>query len=249
MTQREVEIPTADGTARGSLHVPDGSGPWPAVIMYPDAGGLRDTFREMGDQLAALGYVTLVPDFYYRAGDWAPFDMRTTFSDPDERNRLGALAMGVTTAGAVSDARSYVEFLSALPETSGDAVGTTGYCMGGRLSLIVAGQLGDLVAGAASFHGGGIGSEEDPDSPHRLAGSMRATVYVAGASDDPYFPADQFDRLEQALTAGGVTHTIETYPALHGFSVPDNPTYDESAAERHWAATAGLFSASLRPDA
>lgn len=248
MTQRSVQIATADGTSGASLHVPNGPGPWPAVIMYPDAGGLRDTFRDMGERLAGFGYVTLVPDFYYRSGEFAPFDIGIAFSDPDERERLMGLVGSVTAELAVRDARAYVDFLASLPETAGKGVGTTGYCMGGRLSLIVAGRLGELVAAAASFHGGNIASATDPDSPHLLAGAMTAAVYVAGATDDESFPSEQRDRLESALSAAGLRHTIETYPAAHGFAVPDNPTYDPAAAQRHWDALSSLFGTSLSTD-
>jgi len=249
MTQRDVEITTEDGIGGASLHVPDGEGPWPAVIMYPDAGGLRDTLRDMGERLAGLGYVTLVPDFYYRAGGFAPFDISSVFADPAERDRLMGLMHSVTADRAVADARAYVDFLGDLPETAGHAVGTTGYCMGGRLSLIAAGHLGDRVAAAASFHGGNIAAADDPESPHLLAGAMTATVYVAGATDDGSFPAEQRDRLEQALSAAAVAHTIETYPARHGFAVPDNETYDRAAAERHWAALSNLLGSSLPSEA
>jgi carboxymethylenebutenolidase len=82
MPQREVQVPMHDDSSPASLHLPDGTGPWPGVILYPDAGGLRDTIRQMGEQLAGLGYVTLVPDFYYRHGQWSPFDMSRVFADP-----------------------------------------------------------------------------------------------------------------------------------------------------------------------
>jgi carboxymethylenebutenolidase len=245
MPQRSVEVSTEDGKCPCSLHVPDGDGPWPAVIMFPDAGGLRDTFRQMGERMAGLGYVTLVPDFYYRVGGYEPFDLRTVFGDPAERERLMNLMRSVTAEMIVRDARRFVDYLTSLPETSGNGVGTTGYCMGGRLSLIVAGHLGDRVAAAASFHGGNIAASNDPDSPHLRAGDMAATVYVAGATDDGSFPDEQRDRLEDALTEAGVRHTIETYPAAHGFAVPDNATYDAVAAERHWEAMSSLFRSSL----
>ncbi len=245
MAQRSVEVVTEDGKCPCSLHLPAGEEPRPAVIMYPDAGGLRDTFREMGDRLAGLGYVTLVPDFYYRVGEYEPFDLRTAFGEPAERDRLMSLMGSVKPDMVVRDAHSYVDFLASLPEISGEAVGTTGYCMGGRLSLIVAGHLGVKVAAAASFHGGNLAAADDPNSPHLQAGGMAATVYVGGATDDASFPPDQRDRLDEALTAAGVTHTIETYPAAHGFAVPDNPTYDAGAAERHWDAMATLFGSSL----
>ena len=246
MPQRDVTITTDDGTSSASFHTPAGTGPWPAVIMYPDAGGLRDAMREMADQLADLGYATLVPNFYFRHGEFAPFDMRTVFADEGERNRIIGMVKSVTAEMIVSDSRAYVDFVLSQPEVAGSAVGTTGYCMGGRLSLIVAGHLGDQVAAAASFHGGNIASADDPESPHRLAANITAEVYVAGATDDSSFPPEQRDRLDEALTEAGVRHTIETYPAAHGFAVPDNPTYDPSAAQRHRDAMARVFGRALR---
>ena len=61
MSQRDVLITTPDGTCDASLHTPSGAGPCPAVIMYPDAGGARDTFRAMAQRLADLGYAVLLP--------------------------------------------------------------------------------------------------------------------------------------------------------------------------------------------
>lgn len=245
MTQRDVQIPTPDGISPASLHLPEGPEPRPAVIMFPDAGGLRATMRDMGEHLAGLGYVTLVPDIYYRHGTWKGFDMRTVFGDPAERDRLMGFVHSVTADLAVRDATAYANYLLGLPETAGTAVGTTGYCMGGRLSLIVAGHLGDTIAAAASFHGGNLAAADDPDSPHHRAASISATVYVAGATDDPSFPADQRDRLRAALTTAGVEHTVETYPAAHGFAVADNPTYDAAAAQTHWDALAHLYATAL----
>jgi dienelactone hydrolase len=57
--------------------------------------------------------------------------------------------------------------------------------------------------------------------------------------------AEQSALLEAALTDAGVEHTIEFYPARHGFAVPDNPTFDNQASERHWAALGSLYQARL----
>jgi carboxymethylenebutenolidase len=70
-------------------------------------------------------------------------------------------------------------------------------------------------------------------------------VYVAAAENDGSFPPEQAERLEAALVAAGVDHQLETYPALHGFAVSDNPTYDADAAERHWKALEDLFRSAL----
>ena len=46
-------------------------------------------------------------------------------------------------------------------------------------------------------------------------------------------------------TAAGVTHTLVTYPAAHGFAVPDNPTFDADVAEPHWQALEALYASAL----
>ncbi|MEY2468035.1 MAG: carboxymethylenebutenolidase [Actinomycetota bacterium] len=247
MTDRDVVIATPDGACDASLHTPDGTGPWPAVIMYPDAGGARPTFRKMAQRLAALGYAVLVPNLYYRAGAFEPFDVRTVFSDPAERSRLMDLAKSVTEEAATRDTEAMLDFLAQQPEVADTKVGTTGYCMGGSFALTAAGRFPDRVGAAASFHGGQIASS-DPASPHLLAGSMKAKVYVAGAENDASFDDEQFERMSTALTDAGVDHVLVTYPAAHGFAVRDNPTYDEAAAERHWQALEELYGSTLGMD-
>lgn len=212
--------------------------------MYPDAGGVRDTFYEMAAKLAGFGYAVLLPDVYYRSGDWAPFDMSTAFSDPQERQRLFSMIGTVTPMKMAIDAGAFFDYLAGRPEVSGDRFGTTGYCMGGRTSVVVAGRQPDRVAAAASFHGGGLVTDS-PDSPHLQADQIQAAIYVAGAQNDGSFTAEHAEQLDKALTAAGVEHTIETYPAEHGFAVPDNPPYDADAAERHWTAMRDFFGAKL----
>jgi carboxymethylenebutenolidase len=245
MRRLDVQVPAPDGNSDSTLHIPDGGGPWPAVVVFPDAGGARETMRQMADQLADMGYVALVPDIYYRGGDWQPFDVKTLFTDPEERARMGRLAGELTNDRIVADAGAYADFLLARPEVKGTAIGTTGYCLGGRMSMVAAGGLGTAIAAAASFHGGRLAVADDPNSPHLAAGRIAATVYVAGAQDDNSFTAEQADMLEQALTDAGVPHTVEFYPAHHGFAVPDNTTYDVDAAARHWTALRELYAAHL----
>jgi carboxymethylenebutenolidase len=245
MPRIDVEIPAPDGSAPGTFHVPDGGGPWPGVVMYPDGGGARETIAAMGDKLAAFGYAVLVPDVYYRSPGWAPFDMRTAFTDEAELGRLFGLAGALTNDRIGADAGAYADFLLSRPEVRGSAVGTTGYCMGGRMSMVAAGALGPKIGAAASFHGGRIAVEGDPNSPHLAAGQITAAVYVAGAIEDRSFTPEQAELLRQALEQAGVTHTVEFYDAHHGFAVPDNDTYDEQASTRHYKALASLYGASL----
>lgn len=246
MPRISVEIPAPDGTARGTLVLPEGDGPWPGVVLFPDAGGWRETMAGMAERIGAPGYAVLVPDVFYRAGDWAPIDVNTAFGDEKVRARLFSYMGALTNDRITADAAAYIDFLLARPEVRGAGVGTTGYCMGGRMSLVAAGTLGTKITAAASFHGARIAVEGDANSPHLKAGQITATVYVAGAIDDGGYTPEQADLLEKALTEAGVTHTLETYEARHGFCVPDHrAVYDAAAAERHYAALESLYGSTL----
>ena len=237
-------ITTPDGNCPVQLFTPDGPGPWPGVVMYPDAGGVRDAFDAMAAQLAGFGYAVLLPDVYYRNPGWAPFDMATVFADAGERARLFSMIGQVTPDRMVVDAEAFFDYLAGRPEVRGDRFGVCGYCMGGRTSVVVAGRVPDRVAAAASFHGGGLVTDA-PDSPHLLAEKMRATIYVAGAANDASFTKAHAATLDEALRSAGVEHTVEFYPAEHGFAVPDNAPYDADAADRHWAALREVFGNAL----
>jgi carboxymethylenebutenolidase len=245
MPRIDVQIPTRDGVSRGSLHVPDGEGTWPGVLVFTDIFGPRDAFLEIGDRLAGLGYVALIPDVYYREGDYKPFDVKTAFSDEQERNRLFGLMHTLTNERVIADADAYADFLLARPEVRGSAVGMQGYCMGGRLALIAAGGIGDKAAAAASFHAAMVAVPDDPSSPHLGADGIQAAVFVAGASDDDGFTQEHADLLASALTAAGVKHTVETWPGAHGFAVSDTHVYDPALGERHWEALQVLYAEEL----
>jgi carboxymethylenebutenolidase len=238
-------ITTPDGNCSVTLATPEGTGPWPGVVMYPDAGSRRPVFDEMAEKLAGYGYAVLVPDVYYRAGEYAPFDLNTAFSDPDERTRVMSMMKAVTPELMAADASAFFDYLESRPEVSGTAFGTTGYCMGGRTSLVVAGRVPDRVAAAMSFHGGGLATD-DPGSPHLLADQIQAAVYVGGAENDASFTPESAETLDKALTAADVEHTIEWYAAAHGFAVADHHSvYDTDAAERHWKAMQSFFGSKL----
>jgi carboxymethylenebutenolidase len=210
--------------------------------MYVDAGGVRDTMNDMAEKMAGYGYAVLLPDVFYRHGDWEPFDMQTVFSDQAQRTRLMSMVGSVTPDMIAADAGAFFDFLEQRPEVRGSRFGVFGYCMGGRTSMIVAGRQPDRVGAAGSFHGGGLVTD-DPNSPHLLADKVNATVYVAGAENDASFTTEHAETLDKALTAAGVEHMVEFYPAGHGFAVPDNPPYDKAADDRHWAALEKLFGA------
>ena len=241
----KISIQTKDGSCPSYVYRPDGGGPWPAVLVFMDGIGIRPAMLAIGERLAANGYFVLLPDLYYRSGPYEPMNPATLFSDPEQRKMLMEKFMGLATpASIMSDTQAFLDYLTAQRDVKPGKIGTTGYCMGGFMSLTAAGTYPDRVAAAASYHGGRLATDA-PDSPHRLAPKIKARVYVAGAIEDQTFPDDMKARLEQALTEAGVTHTVETYPAKHGWVLSDTPVHDAAAAERHWQTLLALFSGTL----
>lgn len=243
MAHETISIRTADGNCPAHVFHPDGSGPWPGVLLYMDGIGIRPALFAMGERLAAAGYYVLLPDLFYRAGPYVAPDPKKLFTDEAVRNEWRTrFISSINVDYVMRDTRAFLDHLAGVCPPK---VGTTGYCMGGRFSLCAAGHFPDRVVAAAAYHPANLANDA-PDSPHLLAPKIKARVYVAGATDDANFPDEQKQRLEQALTAGGVEHVIETYPARHGWVPSDTPVHDPAAAERHWRTLIDLLERTLK---
>jgi carboxymethylenebutenolidase len=241
MSGTKTNIQTKDGVIDAYVAHPDGAGSWPAVLVFMDGLGWRPALFEIADRLASNGYYALLPNMFWRSGEFEPFDPKTVFAGGPEMERLMKIITSVTNANAMSDTETCLDFLADRPEVKdGRKIACTGYCMGGRLALSAAGHFPDRFAAAASYHGGGLATDS-PDSPHRLAPAVKARVYVGAAIEDRGFDDAQKQRLEDALTDAGVAHTIETYQARHGWVPRDTPVHDAAATERHWQTLLGLL--------
>lgn len=241
-----IEIKTRDGVCTSYIYRPGGAGSWPAVLVYMDGLGIRPAMLELAERLATYGYFVLMPDLFWRVGPYAPMNPAEVFGDPQKRKELfDKYFASATQAHVMSDTEAFLDYLAAQPDVQPGPVGTTGYCMGGLMSLTAAGTHGERIAAAASFHGGRLATE-DPNSPHRLASQMKAFVYVAGAVEDAGFTDEMKARLEAALSEAGVDHRIETYPAKHGWVFHDMSVFDAAENEHHWRAMTALFDAKLK---
>ncbi|RYE93959.1 MAG: dienelactone hydrolase family protein [Myxococcales bacterium] len=224
----------------GTLVLPEGDGPWPLVVVFPDAGGPRVTFVRTGERLAGAGYAALVVDAFRRQRPFAPFDIGTVMGDPPERARLMGIMQAVKPEGVITDTVALVDAITDA-RVRKEVFGTMGYCFGGRLSFLAAISLPERVVAAASIHGGGLVSDA-PDSLHRRAAAIRASVYLGVAGQDSSCTPEHQGALAQALGAAGVRYLMELNADVrHGYAVPDLDSYDEVATEHHWGRLLELF--------
>ncbi len=242
-----IKVPTRDGECPVIVSIPAGSGPWPAVVLYMDAGGIRPAISDMSERLAEAGFVVLLPDLFYRFGPYEPFVPKEVFAN-DFRAILGPLMNTTDNNKAVEDTQALLTHIDERHDVDGSKLGAVGFCMGGGMALSAAGAKPDRFSAVASFHGGNLATDK-LDSPHRLAHRILAETYIAAAYQDESYPPPMAERLEAAFDEGGVRFTAETYPAAHGWMMPDFPVYDAAAAERGWREMLALFTRNLMSNA
>jgi carboxymethylenebutenolidase len=246
VVQKDVDVPMASGVADSALFYPEGRGRWPAVLVWTDILGLRPVFREMGQRLAAEGYVVLVPNPFYRNAKAPVVDGSFDFSKPEDRAKVMPMAAALTADANISDAKSYVAFLDAQPQTDRKKkMGVQGYCMGGPLTFRTAATAPERIGAAATFHGGGLVTDKT-DSPHLLIPKMKAEMLCAVAdNDDKRDPAAK-DKLKEAFAAAHLKAKVEVYAGCdHGWTVRGSQVYNEAGAERAWAELTSLYKRSL----
>jgi carboxymethylenebutenolidase len=245
VTETDVMVPTPDGKADAALFHPAGTGPWPAVLMWPDILGLRPVFREMGRRLAADGYTVLVPNPFYRTKRapivTGPFD----FNDPKQVEPLMSLKATLTDAGIDKDAAAYITFLDQQTQTDKrKGAGVQGYCFSGPFAFHTGAVRGDRIRAVATFHGGGLVTK-DANSPHLLIPKTKAAFVVAIARNDDEKQPEAKDVLKSTFAAARRPALVEVYPADHGWCVPGSPAYDEPSAERAWTELLKLYRSNL----
>jgi carboxymethylenebutenolidase len=206
---------------------PDGSGPWPAVLVIQEAFGLNEHIKDVARRVAAEGYVALAPDLFHRGGKG-----RTAGYDqlPKALELMGALK----DDEIVADVASAIAYLEKQPTVRAGRIGITGFCMGGRVAYLVACALPEKIAAAVPYYGGGI--------PVDRTATLRAPVLAFFGDDDPFIPMDHVEKLRAEAKRLGKDVEIVVYPkAPHGFFCNERESYRPEAARDAWEKTTAFF--------
>jgi carboxymethylenebutenolidase len=241
VTESDVTVTTPDGTA-DCYFVHPASGTAAGVLVWPDIFGLRPALRQMGKRLAESGYSVLVVNPFYRVkkAPTAPNGAATPIAE------LRPLAQGLNETMQMSDAKAFMAWLDKqAPVAKNRKVGTQGYCMGGPIAFRTAAAVPDRVGAVASFHGGGLVTDQ-PNSPHLQAAKTKAQFLIAiAANDDQRAPKDK-DVLKETFAKASLPAEIEVYEgAAHGWCPPDSGVYNEPQAEKAWSRLLALYGKAL----
>ena len=245
VTETNVTVRTPDGMAEAYFAHPS-SGKHPAVLVWPDAFGLRPAFKQMGKRLAESGYAVLVPNPFYRTAKLPALPEGLDFAKPDDRAQVMKMIQSLSPETHVTDAKAFIGHLESQSAVdTSRKMGTTGYCMGGPMTMRTAAERPDRIGAAASFHGGGLVTDQ-PNSPHLLVPKMKAQYLIAVAENDDKTQPEAKTMLRDAFGKAGLKAEIEVYAgAQHGWCPPDAAVYNRAQAERAWGRLLALFGTAL----
>jgi carboxymethylenebutenolidase len=205
---------------------PAGTEPRPAVLIIQSVNGVSTVEISLAQQLADEGYVVAVPDLLFRRPPCFEFKQ-----------------MLETAREALSDSRTVeyldrtIRHLRAQPYVDSDQpIGIFGFCMGGRISYLMAGTRPDIAA-AGVFYGGGIYEPGDGPAPIELTSNIRCPVIILdGEKDERPSPAEN-QKTADLLTQHGVPNEVHIYPGVgHGFMSrgPSDATRDATSRMFGW---------------
>jgi carboxymethylenebutenolidase len=233
-TTRSERIETADGGFDAHVALPD-AGSGPGMLLIHEIFGVNDYVKSAARRLAALGYVVLAPDLYWRTQP----GLSLGHSDAELQRAFAAVSQLDPTVAA-RDAVVALAALRELPEVAaaGGVAGVLGFCLGGTLAYEVAAHDDPDVA--VVYYGSGIPAALDE------AASISCPMLMHWGGADQYIPREQVDAV--AAMADAVPH-FECHVhegAGHAFDNDFAPNFhDPPAAARAWELTRAFLERTL----
>ena len=227
----DIEYLPDDTLTNGYLSVPEGNGPFPALVIIHEWNGLVDRIRQVADDLAAEGYVTLAVDLYEgRYGSNRDENMalvQEVRSNPDKM---------------LANMNAAVAYLRQRDDVTG-RVGAMGWCFGGGIALSF-GLDGTNHEATGIFYGQLV------TDPAELEG-MSHEVYGTFAELDDGIPPEQVEEFAQALDAAGIENDVHVYDDVnHGFwlRVDEDPELRTEPALDAWQRLKAYLQRTLAPE-
>ena len=219
---------------RAYLATPEGRGPHPGLVVIHSRWGLDEFALEMVDRSASEGYVAIAPDLFHR-------------EDSDAGQEAEGRSQRLRDELVVQDVNGAIDFLEKHEEVEGLPIGIMGFCMGGRVTYLIAVSTKKLKA-AAVFYGGGImrPSGNGP-SPFALTENIQCPILGLFGLEDQNPSPDDVKKIQAELTRFGKVHEFHSYEDTgHAFMNSRNTGYREHAAHDAWIRTTAWFEQHLR---
>lgn len=229
MSARWDTVTVDGGEMRVYVSAPDGASSAPGVIVIQHAGGVDDFVQGMCDRYASEGFVAVSPDLYHREEPDSKDDPMTRM------NRLRDKTVELDVNAAMDHAKS-------LPEIDGARLGITGYCMGGRVTYLMAARSDAFKAAVDCWGGNCMVPWGEGPTPFDLTGDISCPVLGLFGEDDPNPNPDDVAKIDAEMTRLGKEHEFHSFTgAGHAFMNELRPSYREEASKDAWAKTMAWF--------
>ncbi|MBE9069210.1 dienelactone hydrolase family protein [Leptolyngbya cf. ectocarpi LEGE 11479] len=236
-----IEVQSGDITLPVYVAIPDGKGPFGAVIVLQEIFGVNSHIRDVTERIAREGYVALAPALYHRQ---AP-GFETGYTPEDIQ--VGRRYKVQTRADELlSDIQATIDYAKTLPQVKDGGVGCIGFCFGGHVAYLAA-TLKDTVA-IASFYGAGIPDTAFGPGPVALdrTAHITGTLHCFFGTEDASIPAEAVTQIRTALQQSRIDYQIFEYEgAGHGFFCDRRGSYNANAAADAWEKVKQLFTDKL----
>ncbi|MFB3089377.1 MAG: dienelactone hydrolase family protein [Acidiferrobacterales bacterium] len=209
--------------------MPDGSGPFAAVVVIQHAGGVDPFTRAMVDRLAEAGYAAVAPDLYHR--------LDPNLGATEKRQQLKDIEI-------IADVDTTVDFLRDHDVIDGERLGITGFCMGGRVVYLMAAANSHFKV-AVAYYGGNIMVPwgDGVQAPFARTQEIAYPLMFHFGEEDTNPSPEDMRTLDEELARHGKAREFYSYPgAGHAFMDFSNPQrYREAADKTSWPRTLAFF--------
>ena len=221
MTEHTTRITATDGSGSFDAFVvtPSGDGPHGAVVLIQEIFGVNQSMRETAREVADMGFLVVAPDLFWRQRP----GVELTDKSEAEWKEAFALLNGFDQAKGVDDLKATLAAARTMPGGNGKA-GTMGYCLGGRLAMMMAMQSDADVN--VSYYGVGL------DGLLGNAGAIKAPLLVHIADEDKFFPKEARD----AVVAG-----LQGHPHARAYVYPAADHAFARVGGTHWQGRAAVI--------
>ena len=199
----EVEVISNEQAYQSYLAAPADEGKYPGIVLIHSFNGLEQGYRDMTDQFAAKGFVVL-------AIGWQTFER-----SPDDE----------TMAQLIEDS---IAFLTAREDVDAERLGLTGFCAGGRYTMLFLPQIESFNAGVAWY--GFPNNGETP--PAALVDELDAPMLIIHGTDDQPSPIESIYEYATALDDAGKSFEMKIYQGEpHGFMLAEGQLRTDEVAQ------------------
>lgn len=225
-TPKDVSFKSDGDTVKAIAYVPDGKGPFPAIVVIHEWWGLNDWVKDQANKLADQGYLALAVDFYRGK-------VATTRDQAHELSRT-------SPSQVMRDAKAAFAYLQSRPDVKKDKIGAIGWCWGGGYSLQLAIEEPTLAADVINY--GDVSASAD-----ELKKINAPILGLFGAHDQGITP-DDVKKFGSEMDTLGKKADITIYPdAGHGFQNPVNGAgYKPEDTADAWSKILMFFARTLK---